>query len=298
MPVEAARNPDETSAAAADDRQPQETVPELANTVEFESETSGSKPGGLEEADTSRNEDAVYESRLTDSEPRLSQSLARPAAVQQRRRGGSEPRNGKSTLPPLASTSTVQVRDRDAAADDDAIRRSRPRQRGLRQLRLPPLQDVSGAGGEQAAGKPGRKQRRDGKAASGPASVTSPGRDTAREKLTQRSTASPDDNDARRSRDASKSGTKSDGQPRRGSPALKTDENCNIITEDVPTVDQEDVKDATARGKDTARSEGKAKSVDAAETARSEKDRKRHHRGADDVKMKTKMERQVQCYFT
>jgi len=295
LPADVTQKPEETlETAAPNDEQLDETVQELAITVELENETSGSKPaeetagsGRPEDVKSSRNVDAVYESRLTDSEPRLSQSLARPVRVQQSRRGGSEPRHGRSTLPPLTSTSSHHVQD---VESPDPIARSRPRQRGRRQIRLPPLHAASAGGDAEPTRKPARKERPNGKAASGP-TAASPDRDTARrrdgEKLSQRSPARHED-DVRRNGDTSKSAV--DGQPQRDSPAVETDENFNIIT-DVPALDN-DVKRTTARTKNTARSEAKGKGETAAiSPSRSEKDKKRSR--ANDVKMKTKMERQV-----
>jgi len=165
----------ETSCSKPGDGEPSETVQVVENTAEVENETSRSKPDAdppassrPEDAEASQNDDAVHDYRLVDSNPRLSQfnprlseSVAGPARAQPSRRGRSEPRRpGKP-----ASTSVHRAVDLERA---DQGQRSRPRQRGRRQIRLPPL-DVSAATGDaEQRQKPSNDQGRGGSMASGP----------------------------------------------------------------------------------------------------------------------------------
>jgi len=289
---EVVRNLDETSTTAADDEERDQTVQEVENAGEVEKERLELKPADsrLDDLETLQNS----ERRLVDSEPRLSQSLARQrlTRVEQRRRGGSEPRRGKPLLPPLATTSSHQVHDREVDKAD-VLQRSRPRQRGRRLVKLPPLQDAPAIDAEPAS-KPTRKLQRDDAMVTGRAADASPVKETTArhdgQKDTHRSPAPGDHSSRRKSKERSKPAKQTED-----SSAVKTDENYNIITE-VPQLEN-DVQSTSARGKGTARSEANGKSADDTETSTSKissrSGKERRHSRSNDVKMKTKFERQV-----
>lgn len=287
--------PDETIVTVRRDGELDRTVQEVENAVEVENASLESKLAG-ETADGRRLDDVKTlensESRLQDSELNLSQHLARITRVYQKKQVGSEPRRRKPPLPPLASTSSQQVHDRDVNSSD-RLPRSRPRPLGRRQLRLPPLQDSLKTDAEPAR-KSKPKLRLDINAA-----LENTVRETTprhHEKDLDCSPA-PNDHSVRTSKEPSTPGKQSaiDSQRDKVSSAIKTDENFNIITE-VPHLG-DDVENNTARSKETARSEVNGKSVDVVETStskmssRSEKDKKRAR--SNHVRMKTKFERQV-----
>ena len=289
---EVTQKPEETSDTVPRDGEFRETVEEVEHTAEVENESTESKRAGetaaggrLEDIKTLENS----ESRLINSDPRLSQSLARPARVHQRRRVGSEPRYGKPVLPPLVSASDHPIQNRDVD-NMDSVQRSRPRQRGRRHIRLPPLQlpDSSTADAE-----PTRKLQASRHVAGSLVKETT----TSRHGKENRS-VSQSGNDSRRSRDRSRSRKQSVAESRtqKDRSSVKTDENYNVIT-DVPHLGLNDIQKTTARSRDTARSEASGKGVEVTETAASKassrfgKDRRRSV--PHNVKMKTKFERQV-----
>jgi len=292
MDSEVARNPDETSTTAADDEERDQTAQEVVNTAEVENESLELKPADSRLDDLGTLQSS--ERRLVDSEPRLSQSLARQSLtrVQQSRRGGSEPRRGKPLLPPLVTTSSHQVHDRDVDKAD-VLQRSRPRQRGRRLVKLPPLQDAPVVDTEPAS-KSTRKLQREDATTTGRAAAASPVKETTArhgaQKDTHRSPAPSDRDSRRKSKERSKPANQAED-----SSAVKTDENYNIITE-VPHLEN-DVQSTTARSKGTARSEANGKVADDAETSTSKissrSGKERRHSRSNDVKMKTKFERQV-----
>jgi len=220
-----------------------------------ENETSESKPvaetvARAEDVTTWENDD---KRRPNESSRKLSQSPVRPARARRRSRGGSEPRPGRTTLPPIASTSSQQTRA-DADSDSaDLVARSRPHHRGRRHVRLPPLHDSSAAA--DARRKPSKKVRQDdGVAASG---ATSPAADTASRRAVDKDLLrgpATNDNDPRQSGKSPSTPRRRpavDNQTRDYSPAPKTDENCNIIT------DVSRSGDNTARSTDATTSESK-----------------------------------------
>ena len=261
--------PEETTAPEADI----ENANEAANPAEVENETYDLKPAEdkFDDVQTSEDGAVVETSRLKSPESRQSQSLVRPSRAPPSRRGGSEPRRGKVTLPPLASTSSVH---HDAA---DPAARSRPRQRGQRQLRLPPLQTDADQGSKSS-----RNVRSDDHDAVSPNAAD---REAPRHDGENRSPPKTPRRSVDRSRPAGPS-------PSRDVAAVKTDENYNVITEvpsprSVKGKSRSDPKDTRSGGG------GGADSGGAKVSSRSEKEKKRSRRGSDDVKMKTKFERQV-----
>ena len=283
-----------TSTAPGDSAEPE--------AEKVENETSESKPAAGDRPDdvkTSEND----ECRRTDGESRLSRSLVRPApGVRQRRRGGSEPRDGQTAQPTVASTTGQQPRHEGDA--ENTVARSRPRQRGRRQIRLPPLEDSSSNDAE-----PGRKPRRkvrlavSSQAASPSPVRTATSRETDDKDLT--GNPAPNSSDTGRGGASLRDGEQRlevDVQPDKKTQTggVVTDENFNIITE----VQTSTANNNTARsGRDTARSVTRDVAETGANMTRSGKEKKRSQ--STDVKIKTKFERQVStvqhvmgCYET
>lgn len=233
---EVIRRPDEPTATAPPDPQPLvKAVPEEENTAAVENETSESKPA------VEDDEGAVDESRIDDSEPKS-------RAVRHGRRGESEPRrrHDKATVP-LVSSSGHQTEDKDV--DNVDLPRSRPRQRGRRHIRLPPLQDASGVADAEPPGhRPPRKVRQERRRdvsepsprvpAFSPVTETVPRLDDKKD-LNLGPTTSNDNVDLSSSRKQASERENvhrtvdNDDADKQLSPAVKTDENYNIIT-DVP----------------------------------------------------------------
>jgi len=250
-------------------------TPEGESTVDVETESVEEPVMAAESRleDTKTLEDNG--SRLHHSEPRLSQSVAKQTRLQQRRRGGSVPRRGKPLLPPLMMPSSQQIRDKNTdKTDESSVRQSKPRQRGRRLIRLAPLRNASATDAE-----PSHKSCTD--AATSPVEETKSSRRDESKATPHRSRAS----NGRTSRSKPAGQSANDDVKRRGSSALETDENGNIVA-DVPQLGNE-----TGQSKDgvteTTSSNNQISSRSGKEERKENPPRPYH------VKMKTKFERQV-----